>query len=772
MERHNKNEVYIPSMPKYTKEQLLAMSVEELQSMATAMSTPNHTSSIREQLVYDIIDAQADEVGSVVEAAPKRKRINSYGQDHVYSASQAGNSERFDSVKDERAAKKMVAAKARESEAEAVKALVDADQVAEPPKRKRGRPTKAEVESRRAYEEMIFRQKALLHQEKLAQTALGENEDQEQPSTPTASGTAESTSTLHTFAHNAEGTAMEGENSASSGTLASMVEETTTHTVDPTDLSDLPDFILEQMRQQPAIIVTESVLDKDKENKREQGGEQEEKQEEKQAEVQERHPALHNPLATLSQRFQQRNIAHLPVLDSVPTGNFVIVEDVPVIDSIDFNYISEPQETSYYGGGEPVQTPRFRKFKDDALVNPQLLNRAETPTGSAAPVSPVLVAPVAPPPVQQDVIIEGSGVLEISPQGSGFLRSSDYNYMPSPDDIFVTQQQVRNYALKMGDVIEGKVKVPREGEKYFALTSIERINGLEPHQVRDRIAFEHLTPLFPDEQFKLSTQPNAPLACRTVDLFSPIGKGQRALIVAQPKTGKTILMKQIANAIAANYPDTYLMMLLIDERPEEVTDMARTVNAEVIASTFDEPASHHVRIAQIVLEKAKRMVECGHDVVIFLDSITRLARAFNTVAPTSGKILTGGVDANALQKPKRFFGAARNIENGGSLTIIATALTDTGSKMDEVIFEEFKGTGNMELQLDRTLANKRIFPAVNLIQSSTRRDDLLLEENTLNRMYIIRKFIGDMSSVEAMDFVKKRLEDSRSNEEFLMKMNK
>lgn len=760
MERHNKNEVYIPSMPKYTKEQLLAMSVEELQSMATAMSTPNHTSSIREQLVYDIIDAQADEVGSVVEAAPKRKRINSYGQDHVYSASQAGNSERFDSVKDERAAKKMVAAKARESEAEAVKALVDADQVAEPPKRRRGRPTKAEVEHRKAYEEMVFRQKALLHQERQAQAVLLEKEDQEQPTNATASDTAESTKAFHTFAHDSEETAVHKENSASNGVLPSIAEVETTRAVDPTDLSDLPDFILEQMRQQPAIIVTESVLEKDKENKQEQ----EEKQEEKQAENQERHPALHNPLATLSQNFQQRSIAHLPVLDSVPTGDFVIVEDVPVIDSLDFNYISESQETSYYGSGEPVQTPRFRKFKDDALVNPQLLNRVDA--------QEVPEVPVAPPPVQQDVIIEGSGVLEISPQGSGFLRSSDYNYMPSPDDIFVTQQQVRNYALKMGDVIEGKVKVPREGEKYFALTSIERINGLEPHQVRDRITFEHLTPLFPDEQFKLSTQPNAPLACRTVDLFSPIGKGQRALIVAQPKTGKTILMKQIANAIAANYPDTYLMMLLIDERPEEVTDMARTVNAEVIASTFDEPATHHVRIAQMVLEKAKRMVECGHDVVIFLDSITRLARAFNTVAPTSGKILTGGVDANALQKPKRFFGAARNIENGGSLTIIATALTDTGSKMDEVIFEEFKGTGNMELQLDRTLANKRIFPAVNLIQSSTRRDDLLLEENTLNRMYIIRKFIGDMSSVEAMDFVKKRLEDSRSNEEFLMKMNK
>ncbi len=760
------------------------MTVEELQSMATAMKTPNHTSSVREQLVYDIIDAQADKVGSDVEVAPKRKRITSYAQDHVYSASQAGNSERFDSVKDERAAKRMVAAKVRETEAEATKALVDADQLTEPPKRRRGRPTKAEVEHRRAYEEMVFRQKALLHQEKLAQTALQTPEQQtdvahvttENVSTPMVENSVIATA-LHDQGQQGQTASSYADNAEESNTTVLSADDSVeiAHKIDPTDLSDLPDFILEQMRQQPAIIVTESVLEKGKENKQELEGEQDKEQVENKADEQGRHPALHNPLATLSQDFQQRNIAHLPVLDSAPTGDFVIVEDVPVIDSLDFNFISDSQETSYYGSGEPVQTPRFRKFKDDALVNPQLLNRVETSavsSDSVASVSPVPVAPVAPPPALKDVVIEGSGVLEISPQGSGFLRSSDYNYMPSPDDIFVTQQQVRNYALKMGDVVEGKVKVPREGEKYFALTSIERINGLEPHQVRDRIAFEHLTPLFPDEQFKLSTQPNAPLACRTVDLFSPIGKGQRALIVAQPKTGKTILMKQIANAIAANYPDTYLMMLLIDERPEEVTDMARTVNAEVIASTFDEPASHHVRIAQIVLEKAKRMVECGHDVVIFLDSITRLARAFNTVAPTSGKILTGGVDANALQKPKRFFGAARNIENGGSLTIIATALTDTGSKMDEVIFEEFKGTGNMELQLDRTLANKRIFPAVNLIQSSTRRDDLLLEENTLNRMYIIRKFIGDMSSVEAMDFVKKRLEDSRSNEEFLMKMNK
>ena len=375
------------------------------------------------------------------------------------------------------------------------------------------------------------------------------------------------------------------------------------------------------------------------------------------------------------------------------------------------------------------------------------------------------------PTAQADIVLEAIGVLEVDSQGMGFLRSADYHYMPSPDDVYVAPAQIRNYMLKTGDVVEGKVRAPRSGEQYYVLLSIERINGLTPEQLRDRTTFEHLTPLFPNEQFKLSTGGKTPLACRMVDLFAPIGKGQRALIVAQPKTGKTILMKQIANAIAENYPDTYLMMLLIDERPEEVTDMERTVKAEVVASTFDEPASRHVRVAQMVLEKAKRMVECGHDVVIFLDSITRLARAFNTVAPTSGKILTGGVDATALQRPKRFFGAARNIENGGSLTIIATALIDTGSKMDEVIFEEFKGTGNMELQLDRGLANKRLFPAINLIQSSTRRDDLLQDEITLNRMHILRKFMADMSSFEAMDFVHKRIGDTLSNEEFLSTMN-
>ena len=375
-------------------------------------------------------------------------------------------------------------------------------------------------------------------------------------------------------------------------------------------------------------------------------------------------------------------------------------------------------------------------------------------------------------PYEFDDILNGVGVLEIMQDGYGFLRSSDYNYLSSPDDIYVSQSQIKLFGLKTGDVVEGVIRPPKEGEKYFPLVKVSKINGRDAAFVRDRVPFEHLTPLFPDEKFKLCKGGYSDsMSARVVDLFAPIGKGQRALIVAQPKTGKTILMKDIANAIAANHPEVYMIMLLIDERPEEVTDMARSVNAEVIASTFDEPAERHVKIAGIVLEKAKRLVECGNDVVIFLDSITRLARAYNTVSPASGKVLSGGVDANALHKPKRFFGAARNIENGGSLTIIATALIDTGSKMDEVIFEEFKGTGNMELQLDRNLSNKRIFPAVNITASSTRRDDLLLDKTTLDRMWILRKYLADMNPIEAMDFVKDRLEKTRDNDEFLMSMN-
>ena len=397
---------------------------------------------------------------------------------------------------------------------------------------------------------------------------------------------------------------------------------------------------------------------------------------------------------------------------------------------------------------------------------------------------PMTSAPVAAAPIPAQTeepkepeydfsdIITSNGVLEVMPDGYGFLRSSDYNYLSSPDDVYVSVNMIKKYGLKTGDVVECNVRPPHDGEKYFPMTSIIKINGREPAEVRDRVPFEHLTPLFPNEKFSLcGDRATTNMSTRIVDLFSPIGKGQRALIVAQPKTGKTILMKDIANAIAANHPEAYLMMLLIDERPEEVTDMARTVNAEVIASTFDEPAERHVKIAGIVLEKAKRMVECGHDVVIFLDSITRLARAYNTVAPASGKVLTGGVDANALQKPKRFFGAARNIEGGGSLTIIATALIDTGSKMDEVIFEEFKGTGNMELQLDRSLSNKRIFPAVNLVASSTRRDDLLQDKTTLDRMWILRKYISDMNPIEAMNTIHTSMQRTRDNNEFLLSMN-
>lgn len=372
---------------------------------------------------------------------------------------------------------------------------------------------------------------------------------------------------------------------------------------------------------------------------------------------------------------------------------------------------------------------------------------------------------------EKEGLINAEGVLEIMPDGYGFLRSSDYNYLNSPDDIYVSQSQIKLFGLKTGDTVKGTIRPPKDGEKYFPMVRAELINGRTTEQIRDRVPFDYLTPLFPEEKFHLTGHRGESLSTRIIDLFTPIGKGQRALIVAPPKTGKTTLLKEIANAIAANHPEVYLIVLLIDERPEEVTDMQRTVNAEVIASTFDEPAERHVKIANLVLEKAKRMTECGHDVVIVLDSITRLARAYNTVAPSSGKVLSGGVEANALQKPKRFFGAARNIENGGSLTIIATALIETGSKMDEVIFEEFKGTGNMELQLDRKISNKRIFPAIDIVSSSTRRDDLLLEGGIVNRMGIIRNYLSDMNTMEAMDFIKKQMQSTKSNEEFLLHMN-
>ena len=437
------------------------------------------------------------------------------------------------------------------------------------------------------------------------------------------------------------------------------------------------------------------------------------------------------------------------------SSDFIILQDVPA----DNSYIPVPSVFDRFESRQPMMDNIQPMYEEPAYDD-------FAPVAQSAKKDKVIKEK----PYEFDNIIRVSGVLE-TVDNYGFLRSSDYNYLPSPDDVYVTLQQIKHYGLKTGDVVDGFVRPPKEGERFFPLVSVEKINGCDPERVRDRVGFEFLTPLFPDEKFKLCKGYDDSLSSRVVDLFSPIGKGQRALIVAQPKTGKTMLMKDIANSIAANHPEAYLMMLLIDERPEEVTDMARTVNAEVIASTFDAPAENHVKIAGIVLEKAKRMVESGHDVVIFLDSITRLARAYNTVSPASGKVLSGGVDANALHKPKRFFGAARNIENGGSLTIIATALIDTGSKMDEVIFEEFKGTGNMELQLDRSLSNKRIFPAVNLTASSTRRDDLLQDQTTLNRMWVLRNHIADMNANEAMEFLKKQMERTKSNEEFLISMN-
>ena len=492
------------------------------------------------------------------------------------------------------------------------------------------------------------------------------------------------------------------------------------------------------------------------------------------------------PVAQENVEAEKLEVATEPLEESTtpnPVEDFIPIEDLPSEKvELPTELLGKFEATK----GEAVPQNRFqqRNNRNNNNNNNNQRRNNQPEAEMAAPVQPQAEQPQEQPlqPQEQrrlpekqydfDGILNGVGVLEIMPDGYGFLRSSDYNYLSSPDDIYVSQSQIKLFGLKTGDVVEGPIRPPKEGEKYFPLVRVTKINGLDPALVRDRVPFDHLTPLFPDEKFQLCKGDGGDnLSARVVDLFSPIGKGQRALIVAQPKTGKTILMKDIANAIAANHPEAYMIMLLIDERPEEVTDMARSVKAEVIASTFDEPAERHVKIAGIVLEKAKRMVECGHDVVIFLDSITRLARAYNTVSPASGKVLSGGVDANALHKPKRFFGAARNIEGGGSLTIIATALIDTGSKMDEVIFEEFKGTGNMELQLDRNLSNKRIFPAVNIVASSTRRDDLLLDKTTLDRMWILRKYLSDMNPIEAMDFTKARLENTKNNEEFLMSMN-
>lgn len=664
-------------METLNKEALENMPLEELLPIANALDIQAGPAADKQSLIYEILDRQASRA-AVEQTAPKprRTRISKPQPDHLFTASQDGT--------------------LQEANEEAA-ALVTV-------KRKRGRPSKAELE-RRALEAARYAAEAALSEPAPRLSTPGD-EPKRQGAQP---------SLFNTPANE------ENKVSATTEKPRSTRKAATTKA----------DTLSEEPRESSSVEATSNRTNSDR------------------ATAQADNVAISNQ-QTLLEKLNQRDM--------------IILRDVPYIHPNDMVL-------------PPVETTKFRRFKDDPTVQNAHKEAAQAPTPQPAPKATAPVAPTPAPtrqqpaPRPQQLTLRTNGVLEILPDGSGFLRSSDYNYLSSPDDVFVAPAQIRTQGLKTGDIIDCQVRVPRESERHFTLQTIHTINGLEPEKIRDRIAFEHLTPLFPDKKFTLCSSPGESLSRRIVDLFAPIGKGQRALIVAQPKTGKTLLMKDIANAIAKNHPEAYIMMLLIDERPEEVTDMARTVNAEVIASTFDEPAAHHVKIAGLVLEKAKRMVECGHDVVIFLDSITRLARAYNTVAPGSGKVLSGGVDSNALQKPKRFFGAARNIEGGGSLTIIATALIETGSKMDEVIFEEFKGTGNMELQLDRALANKRIYPAINLTASSTRRDDLLLPEEVIDRMNFLRGYLGNMNPHEAINFLRKQMHDTKDNTEFLTNIN-
>ncbi len=681
-----------------------------------------------------MIDEEKD-LNSEEKAPRRRQRIATRETERVYSASQ-DQGERFDTIETERYIKRVIQSRSKEELTAALRALKEQAM----PKKKRGRPSKRDLEEQRILMATIAR-----HMDEINATRAAligdisgqpvELFDEETGFADFAQNLAHQTEVEDEVADDSQAASDAAQNSDDMPEFVRMQQAENT-------ADDVPDFVRMQQDVTSGQAAASDDADMPEFVRMQQMGE----------------------ASTAGQR-DERKARTLGEMYALGT-DFVTIQDIPNMSGLSIADMEEtPTVRVEPAGGVPDYLARTRSF----------LNRA-----GGLPQRPVAAVPAhtasEPMPVQQqsEIIITCEGVLDFGEKDKqGMLRSADYNYLNSPDDVFISLQQIRQYALKKGDVVLCHCRPPRYGETKYVFLDPITINGLAPQRVRDRVNFEHLTPIFPDEQFRLSRRDNrSPLSCRIVDLFAPIGKGQRALIVAQPKTGKTVLMKQVANAIAANYPETYLMMLLIDERPEEVTDMARTVNAEVIASTFDESAANHTRIAQIVLEKAKRMVECGRDVVIFLDSITRLARAFNAITPMSGRILTGGVDANALQMPKRFFGAARNIEGGGSLTIIATALIDTGSKMDEVIFEEFKGTGNMELLLDRNLANKRIFPAVNLIQSSTRREDLLLDEQTINRMFITRNYMADMSPIEAMTFLKRRLEDTVSNEEFIASINK
>ena len=692
----------------YSKDELSAKSVLQLKDLAKEIGVKIKSGDNKETIIYTILDALAEASADGAAQKRKRTRIASKKEDRVYSV-HGIEGENFDVMKNQVNGPAATDTTTEEETPQATPATIDP--LAAFPKH-RGRKSKAELEAIAAAKAAAIKmqQEGMKAAENTAELPTENADHTDNTESPTEQATV-------------------SEEEAMARALASNEQPTEEAPVSDNQETEIPEaqFTADGSGNDNSELI---------------------------AMLQAKMNA-HNENSTPAEPKENNTPKHTPepaVAETTPDGvwagdpgdgtDFITVVDLPIEDQA-------------------------------AMPTYDIFDRPMTPAATAAPASAQAPKEVSQEPEYDFTdIISANGVLEVLSDGYGFLRSSDFNYLSSPDDIYVATNFVKRYGLKTGDVIQCHVRPPHEGEKYFPLTSIDKINGRDPSDVRDRVPFEHLTPLFPNEKFELcGDRRTTNLSTRIVDLFSPIGKGQRALIVAQPKTGKTILMKDIANAIAANHPEAYLMMLLIDERPEEVTDMARTVNAEVIASTFDEPAERHVKIAGIVLEKAKRMVECGHDVVIFLDSITRLARAYNTVAPASGKVLTGGVDANALQKPKRFFGAARNIENGGSLTIIATALIDTGSKMDEVIFEEFKGTGNMELQLDRSLSNKRIFPAVNLVASSTRRDDLLQDKTTLDRMWILRKFISDMNPIEAMNTIHKSMQQTRNNEEFLISMN-
>ena len=692
----------------YSKDELSAKSVVQLKDLAKEIGVKIKSGDNKETIIYTILDALAEASADGAAQKRKRTRIASKKEDRVYSV-HGIEGENFDVMKNQVNGPAATDTTTEGDTPQTIPASVDP--LAAFPKH-RGRKSKAELEAIAAAKAAAIKmqQEGMKAAENTAELPTENADHTDNTESPTEQATV-------------------SEEEAMATALASNEQPTEEAPVSDNQETEIPEaqFTADGSGNDNSELI---------------------------AMLQAKMNA-HNENSTPTEPKENNTPKHTPesaVAETTPDGiwsgdpgdgtDFITVVDLPIEDQA-------------------------------AMPTYDIFDRPMTPAATAAPASAQAPKEVSQEPEYDFTdIISANGVLEVLSDGYGFLRSSDFNYLSSPDDIYVATNFVKRYGLKTGDVIQCHVRPPHEGEKYFPLTSIDKINGRDPSDVRDRVPFEHLTPLFPNEKFELcGDRRTTNLSTRIVDLFSPIGKGQRALIVAQPKTGKTILMKDIANAIAANHPEAYLMMLLIDERPEEVTDMARTVNAEVIASTFDEPAERHVKIAGIVLEKAKRMVECGHDVVIFLDSITRLARAYNTVAPASGKVLTGGVDANALQKPKRFFGAARNIENGGSLTIIATALIDTGSKMDEVIFEEFKGTGNMELQLDRSLSNKRIFPAVNLVASSTRRDDLLQDKTTLDRMWILRKFISDMNPIEAMNTIHKSMQQTRNNEEFLISMN-